>query len=93
MIHGKKEKTHKKTRAFKRGQITSAPDNEKSPAHQDLELATLNAYRKNVGRCGDHNHLQPAGCHRCGFVPRKWAKIETISQAAQARKKWGIHWL
>jgi hypothetical protein len=94
MIHGNKEKTHKKTRAFKRGQVTSATDNEKSSSHQNLEIAALNEFRKNVGRCGRHNHLGPSGCHRCYFVPRKWEAAHPFPENHRGieRAQWHRAW-
>jgi hypothetical protein len=81
ILHGNsKKKANQETSLIDRTESAASAHNENRPADQDLELATLNAFRQIVRRCGDHNHLHPAGCHRCFFIPKKWEKAEPFPE-------------
>jgi hypothetical protein len=77
------EKTHEKTNSEPETKGAASDNHEDGQEHQDLEFAALAnellklydrnfSKRPNVDGRLRHSHRVRAGCHRCGFVPKKW---------------------
>jgi hypothetical protein len=74
ILHGKDNETPQKTATFRAGQGHPSQNHEDGQEHKDLEPSTrrLSGLRPPF----QHNHRNAAGCHRCGFIPAKRARVE-----------------